>query len=238
MNWRSQQNEQESESLAHPPKEPLWDKKTICAVGSPEKGRVGASVPSMQRARLPPNPFLEPRPIERENESAAETIKFLRPVRWRGPASSRAHQRTVQLGQRGQWLRGPLRKPLSNGSARRQPLSDPAVRRCRRNIRNARIRRICLHVWRQRGLAMTKRKFHDLANIFPMLAGDEAKVIARAFEGADPGQENCQAYKTLRSRTALEGQQHLYAARPSAVSEPPRYLTKPANPPPELVPVV
>jgi hypothetical protein len=43
MNWRSQQNEQEPAyqplKLAHPPKEPLWAKRTIYAVGSPELKR-------------------------------------------------------------------------------------------------------------------------------------------------------------------------------------------------------
>ena len=42
----------------------------------------------------------------------------------------------------------------------------------------------------------------------------------RAHSKARTPVKNCQAYKTLRSRTALEGQQHGYAARPSAVSLP------------------
>jgi hypothetical protein len=65
---------------------------------------------------LPSNPFLGPRPIERENKVAAA-----------GP----------------------------NSVSRRGPASSLA------------------------GVAMTKtHEFHDLANIFPMLAGDEAKALA------------------------------------------------------------
>jgi hypothetical protein len=89
MNWRSQQNEQEAASqllkLAHPPKEPLWAKRTIYAVGSPEKGStMGASVPStLLDARLLPNPFLELGPIEREDKAVlpAAPSPFLQPSR-------------------------------------------------------------------------------------------------------------------------------------------------------------
>ena len=53
-------------------------------------------------------------------------------------------------------------------------LSDDATETLERGICG-----ICLHVRRHGGLAMMeKREFHDLASIFPMLAGDEAKALA------------------------------------------------------------
>jgi hypothetical protein len=90
-----QQNEQELAyqplKLAHPPKEPLSAKRTIYAVGSPEKGSaLGASVPStLLDARLPPNPFVELVPVERENKAAAGTIRIiLENVNRRGHSSA------------------------------------------------------------------------------------------------------------------------------------------------------
>jgi hypothetical protein len=96
MNRLSHQNEQESEShrpeSAHPPKEPFW-------VGSPEKGNaVEAFVPSLNYARLLPNPFLGLPPIERENRAAAGTTTIiLRPVNRRGPASPLADKCSDQI---------------------------------------------------------------------------------------------------------------------------------------------
>jgi hypothetical protein len=86
MNWRTQQNEQESESqllpkLAHPD----------LRIPNPFLGRAPIG-------REPPNPFLGLRPIERENRAAAGTTKIiLRPVKRRRPASPLAGKCSDQI---------------------------------------------------------------------------------------------------------------------------------------------
>jgi hypothetical protein len=76
MRWRSQQNEHKPVSqrleLAHPPKEPLYAEKAICAVGSPERE-------SGAEASVPPAPRSESESRQSEltvfGRSASETVE-------------------------------------------------------------------------------------------------------------------------------------------------------------------
>jgi hypothetical protein len=61
---------------------------------------VGASVPATrQDVRLPPNPFLEPGPIEREDKAAAGTIRIiLENVNRHGRSSASLPDGTILVG--------------------------------------------------------------------------------------------------------------------------------------------
>jgi hypothetical protein len=109
MNWQSQHNEEESASqlleLALLSAEPLWAKRTIYAVGSPES-TVGTSVPLPPLDSLP-NPFLElghktvlsavPSPfLQPSREQLSKQISETKPRAARR-ASSRAAAYTAQI---------------------------------------------------------------------------------------------------------------------------------------------